>query len=36
MRIAFIQAPKSHARIVCAALLMAALFASTLLMVQQA
>ena len=36
MRIAFMRAPQSHARIICAALLMAALFASTFLMVQQA
>lgn len=36
MRIAFMRAPHSHARIICAALLMAALFASTFLMVQQA
>lgn len=36
MRIVFFQVPKSHARIICAALLMAAFFASTLLMVQQA
>lgn len=36
MRIAFIRAPKPHAPIICAALLMAAFFGSTLLMVQQA
>jgi len=36
MRIAFLRAPKSHARIVCAALLMAALVGGTISMVQQA